>query len=328
MITINKIQDKFNTNPLFLFGLSSDEKPTDRFNGLKVVNGSEYTEVDTGKKYRFDESNTNWVEFSEGGGTAGGNMDYISEITAIPSIQEGMKGKVYTIGADGEYVLDPNQYYYVQKNWDILSKYDSLDFSGQPLATYPINNEESIDGIIMFKQYEWTYGLVDGYAVYSNDGTKIQDLPTSEDNAIKLSIYQYITKSSNTTPLRKGDTIICDGEKWIILNTALNEHSKGSVHSIGYWGNERAYEGCFEVTGTSWSGSKMFSLSSFINGYTGASKVIDYSVLLKLDGGGFVKTSMVGSGMDISAYLTNNNTLSIYTSATVSSVIFCIQYIP
>lgn len=37
-------------------GLSSDEKPLDG-----VENGSWFTEIDTGKKYRFDKQNQLWI---------------------------------------------------------------------------------------------------------------------------------------------------------------------------------------------------------------------------------------------------------------------------
>ena len=44
-------------------GLSTDTKPTD-----EVVNGSTFFEIDTSKKYMFDEQNQNWIEQSSGGG--------------------------------------------------------------------------------------------------------------------------------------------------------------------------------------------------------------------------------------------------------------------
>lgn len=62
-----------------IFCNSADTKPTD---GL--VNGSKLTEVDTGKTYLFDEANTEWVEYSEGGGGGtGGGMFVIT-----PSYEE------------------------------------------------------------------------------------------------------------------------------------------------------------------------------------------------------------------------------------------------
>ena len=44
---------------------SSDTKPT-----TELANGSTLTEVDTGKRYLFNEANTSWVEVSGGGGSS------------------------------------------------------------------------------------------------------------------------------------------------------------------------------------------------------------------------------------------------------------------
>lgn len=75
MVTINKIKDKYNTCPLSLFGLSTDTKPTTTINDLKVVNGSEFTEIDTGKTFLFEEEGSSWKEYSGGGG-GGGTSNY------------------------------------------------------------------------------------------------------------------------------------------------------------------------------------------------------------------------------------------------------------
>lgn len=40
------------------WGLSADEKPTER-----VLNGSSFIEMDTGKVYFYDEANAQWREF-------------------------------------------------------------------------------------------------------------------------------------------------------------------------------------------------------------------------------------------------------------------------
>ena len=48
--------------PHEFFCLSSDEKPTDKFNGIKITNGSVLIEMDTKKIYMFDEENKVWLE--------------------------------------------------------------------------------------------------------------------------------------------------------------------------------------------------------------------------------------------------------------------------
>ena len=71
MVTLTKYGAKYNRNILFLEGLSTDTKPTDKFDGLSIQNGSEYTEVDTGKKFLFDYDNATWYEVQTGGGGSG-----------------------------------------------------------------------------------------------------------------------------------------------------------------------------------------------------------------------------------------------------------------
>jgi len=49
-----------------LRGLSTDTKPTD------VPNGSEYREMDTGKKFLYSAAGTEWIEQPGSGGSGGG----------------------------------------------------------------------------------------------------------------------------------------------------------------------------------------------------------------------------------------------------------------
>ena len=44
------------------FGLSTDTKPTNIENGKKIGNGSTYVELDTSKRFIFDEENNIWYE--------------------------------------------------------------------------------------------------------------------------------------------------------------------------------------------------------------------------------------------------------------------------
>lgn len=48
--------------PHEFFGLSKDEKPVGKINGIKVANGSVFIEMDTKKIYMFDEENQVWIE--------------------------------------------------------------------------------------------------------------------------------------------------------------------------------------------------------------------------------------------------------------------------
>ena len=89
MVTLTKYTrigggEVYNRNVLWIEGLSSPSKPTDVFveydsNGKEVArmpieNGSVYSEIDTGKTYKYDAANATWYEFAVGGGggTSGG----------------------------------------------------------------------------------------------------------------------------------------------------------------------------------------------------------------------------------------------------------------
>lgn len=61
MLTLSKVDGHYNSRILRLSGLSKDKKPTDKFDSLPIINGSEFFEIDTGKLYRFDEENHEWV---------------------------------------------------------------------------------------------------------------------------------------------------------------------------------------------------------------------------------------------------------------------------
>lgn len=62
MVTIGKIGQNTNGRVLELYGKSSDAKPTDFVDGVQVINGSIFIEIDTGKGFLFDEQNKEWEE--------------------------------------------------------------------------------------------------------------------------------------------------------------------------------------------------------------------------------------------------------------------------
>ena len=61
-----------------IFCNSTDTKPT-----ANLVNGSKLTEVDTGKSFLYDEANTEWVEFAEGGGEGGTVVVTFTDVTPV-----------------------------------------------------------------------------------------------------------------------------------------------------------------------------------------------------------------------------------------------------
>lgn len=59
MVTVDK---NTQSDKLSLSGLSTDTKPTQTFNGLKITNGSSFMEIDTQNVYFYDEENHIWPE--------------------------------------------------------------------------------------------------------------------------------------------------------------------------------------------------------------------------------------------------------------------------
>lgn len=56
-----------------LRGLSTDTKPTD------VPNGSEFREMDTGKKFLYSAAGTEWIEQQGSGGGSGGGVFFVMD---------------------------------------------------------------------------------------------------------------------------------------------------------------------------------------------------------------------------------------------------------
>ena len=56
-----------------LRGLSTDTKPTD------VPNGSEFREMDTGKKFLYSAAGTEWIEQQGSGGGSGGGVFFVTD---------------------------------------------------------------------------------------------------------------------------------------------------------------------------------------------------------------------------------------------------------
>ena len=105
MVTLSKYGAKYNRNILFLEGLSTDTKPTDEFDGLSIQNGSEYTEVDTGKKFLFDYDNATWYEVQTGGGGTQGGIILVGETTTVLTDE----ATTNPITVDGQsYTAQPN----------------------------------------------------------------------------------------------------------------------------------------------------------------------------------------------------------------------------
>ena len=62
MITCNKISDSPNKEWMELYGLSTDEKPVEKFDGKFIGNSSTFYEMDTKNAWIYDEENKKWWE--------------------------------------------------------------------------------------------------------------------------------------------------------------------------------------------------------------------------------------------------------------------------
>lgn len=62
MNTLRKYGEKYNEPYCTFCGLSTDTKPTGVYEGIPIPNGSEFIEMNTDKKYRYDAASTQWKE--------------------------------------------------------------------------------------------------------------------------------------------------------------------------------------------------------------------------------------------------------------------------
>lgn len=79
MVTLDKM-DYGNTTRLFLSGLSTDQKPTEKVEGVHLTQNSVFKEIDTSTTYLFDKENKRWVKqavgsFGTGSENTGGSID-------------------------------------------------------------------------------------------------------------------------------------------------------------------------------------------------------------------------------------------------------------
>ena len=62
MITLNKYGNRENRVWLELYGLSTDEKPIEKFDDIFIGHSSTYYEMDTKNTFMYDEENKKWWE--------------------------------------------------------------------------------------------------------------------------------------------------------------------------------------------------------------------------------------------------------------------------
>lgn len=84
MITLNFMEEnKYKKKFMKFIGLSTDTKPTFSFDDLLIRNGSRLWQMDTNKKYIYDEQNLSWYEISSSSGSGGGGGSADSNIIML-----------------------------------------------------------------------------------------------------------------------------------------------------------------------------------------------------------------------------------------------------
>lgn len=79
--------EKYNANIMYIDGLSTtDTKPTGTFEGMPIPNASVYTEIDTGKQYRYDAAGATWYQSTAGGGGGGGGVSDYDALSNRPQV--------------------------------------------------------------------------------------------------------------------------------------------------------------------------------------------------------------------------------------------------
>ena len=62
MVTLSKIGYNYNSQILRIVGLSTDKKPIGFIDGVAIINGSVFKEIDTGCEYLYNAESDEWVK--------------------------------------------------------------------------------------------------------------------------------------------------------------------------------------------------------------------------------------------------------------------------
>lgn len=62
VVTLNSYNGKSNANLCELVGKSTDSKPIGTIDGIKLVNGSTFLEMDTGNVFMYSEDDSTWYQ--------------------------------------------------------------------------------------------------------------------------------------------------------------------------------------------------------------------------------------------------------------------------
>lgn len=245
MVTLTKYGAKYNRNILFLEGLSTDTKPTGEFDGLSIQNGSEYTEVDTGKKFLFDYDNATWYEVQTGGGGGGGGTSNYNELSNRPQINSttltGNKTSS-ALGLQDELVVGTNLDSTPTSQSDnpvtsggvytaLGNKVDAVSGKGLSTNDFTDTLKDKLDGIESGAEanvqadWEQTDNTADDYIKGK------PTIPTVNDSTITIQ-KNGITVKSFTTNQASGDTINITVPTTAADVSAIPTSAKGTASGV------------------------------------------------------------------------------------------------
>jgi hypothetical protein len=125
MVTLSKYGNNYNLNIMVIDGLSTAQKPTDKFEGMTIPNGSLYTEIDTDTRYMFDAENKVWYETtigSGGGGRPEGGIILVGETTT--ALIDGARtnpitvnGNSYTAQSNDAVIYENKEFLFDGTKW-------------------------------------------------------------------------------------------------------------------------------------------------------------------------------------------------------------------
>lgn len=202
MVQLVKYGAWYNTNVMHIDGLSTDTKPTDKFDGMAIPNGSIYTEIDTGDKYMFDAENKAWHKVSKNYVTL--DEDGLIPLENIPpEIIERMYG-VEDDEARFELTADDVQ------NGDVVYVNDTQ-------IMYLVVDETALDSEDGYK--EFAAGIA-GKAIADEDGNNIEQTYVKKAD-------EY--NAGKTVP--KGTVVTINGQSYTVGDNAeiFNKYSENKA---------------------------------------------------------------------------------------------------
>lgn len=115
MVSLLKYGDHQNKAAISFICKSTDEKPVKVFNGIPISNGSTLYEINTKKKFMYDEDTNTWLDVTSSGSggsgvdgitpTIGDNGNWFLGETDTGKPSRGADGVTPTIGTNGNWFL-------------------------------------------------------------------------------------------------------------------------------------------------------------------------------------------------------------------------------